>query len=318
MKQNDKSDSNISFGQKIKNIVTPNSQSLRATLLKALKDKTSQSESFSNNERTMLLNVLQLSNSRVEDVMVPRAEIEAIEESETIASMLDLFRSAAHSRLPIYDDNLDNIVGFIHIKDVVQHLLGNKKNGTTNGTKKVKLLTELLDEKIGSQDLVRKLIFVPPSMAVADLLQKMQATRIHMAMVIDEYGGTDGLVTIEDLLEVVVGDIEDEHDDEDGPLIKKIDENSFIADAKVELSEVAEMIGADFNLSDYVEDADSLGGLIFDLLDRVPVKGEVITKFKNFEFEILEADPRKIKKVCIRKTKRPTQKRTQKANISKS
>ncbi len=306
-----------SVWQKLKNIFSHNSLPLREKLLLVLKDKNSKSEGFSANERTMLLNVLKLSNSRIEDVMVPRADIEAIEQGETIASLLDLFRTAAHSRLPIYDDNLDNILGFIHIKDVVQRLMGSKKNGD-NGAKstnsKITLLTALLNKKIGSQDLVRKLIFVPPSMAAGELLQKMQATRIHMAMVIDEYGGTDGLVTIEDLLEVVVGDIEDEHDDDDGELINKIGENNFIADARIELNDLAQVIGEDFNPTNYAEEADTLGGLIFDLLDRVPVRGEVITKFKNFEFEIIQADERRIKKVSIRRVKRPYQKRQKTQN----
>ncbi len=302
-----------SFWQKLKIINSNNKPNLREQLLLALKDKT-QSGEFSVSERTLLQNVLKLSQKRVENVMVPRADIEAISQEETIGSLLDLFRRAAHSRLPIYDENLDNILGFIHIKDVVQSLMGEREanNGAKKINSQISLKTSLLKEKISSQNLVRKLLYVPPSMAVGDLLQKMQATRIHMAMVVDEYGGTDGLVTIEDLLEAVVGDIEDEHDDEDGPLIKKLDENSFIADARIELSEVVDIIGEEFNPSEYVEDADTLGGLIFDLLDRVPVRGEVITKFKGFEFEILQADPRRIKQVCIRRTKRSTQKRTTK------
>ncbi len=314
MKNKQKSPANKSFFQKFANIFAPNSSSLRDDLFKALKEKNAQSEIFSSTERTMLLNVLKLSNSRVEDVMVPRADIEAIEQSENVASLIELFRLAAHSRLPIYDDNLDNVLGFIHIKDVLEKLTEKieKPNGEIKekSTPIIKFRTNLLKQKISSLNLVRKLIFVPPSMAVADLLQQMQASRIHMAMVIDEYGGTDGLVTIEDLLEVVVGDIEDEHDDDDGELIKQIGENIFIADARVELNELHSILGNEFNPEQYIEDADTLGGLIFDLLDRVPVRGEVITKLKGFEFEIIEADPRRIKKVAVRKTKRPYQKRT--------
>lgn len=152
--------------------------------------------------------------------------------------------------------------------------------------------------------MMRKLIFVPPSMPVGDLLQKMQTTRVHMAMVVDEYGGTDGLVTIEDLLEAVVGDIEDEHDDEDEDLVKQIDDNVFIADARIELTELQTIIGKDFQPGEHAEDADTLGGLIFDLVDRVPVRGEVVSGFKGFEFEIMQADPRRIRKVRIIRRKR--------------
>ncbi len=306
-----------SIFQKLSSLFSFQNKTLREDLVIAVQDKSNKESNFSDNERLIIQNVLKLADKRVEDVMVPRADIEAVEESETISSLISLFRSAAHSRLPVYDDNLDDMLGFIHIKDALLHLTKVSNNGL-EGEKTIKFLSPVLKQKIGNKGMIRKLLFVPPSMPVSDLLQKMQATRVHMAMVVDEYGGTDGLVTIEDLLEAVVGDIEDEHDDDDGEQIKKIDENIYNADARIELSELQEILGPDFNPSEYVEDADTLGGLIFDLVDRVPVVGEVITKFKGFEFEIIQADPRRIKKVCIRVRKKPLLRAQQKEVKNKS
>jgi CBS domain containing-hemolysin-like protein len=270
----------------------------------AVQGKSASSKEFSDTERLILQNLLKLGDKRVDDVMVPRADIEAVEEGETIAHLIALFRIAAHSRLPVYDDSLDNMLGFIHIKDALLHLTDYDEK-TNGGESSIKFLSSVLKQKIGNKGMVRKLLFVPPSMPVGDLLQKMQATHVHMAMVVDEYGGTDGLVTIEDLLEAVVGEIEDEHDENDEQLFKKIDSNVFIVDARIELTELEAALGSSFKPFSYVEDADTLGGLIFDLVDRVPVVGEVITKFKGYEFEILQADPRRIKKVCIRGRKTP-------------
>ncbi len=294
----------MSLWKKLLSLMSLNSNDLRQDLALALQDKSKSKKNFSDNERLILQNVLKLGEKRVDDVMVPRADIEAVEEGETIASLIALFRDVAHSRLPVYEDNLDNMLGFIHIKDALLHLTDLKKTKEKNEVS-IKFLTPVLKQKIGKNSMMRELLFVPPSMPVGDLLQKMQATHVHIAVVVDEYGGTDGLVTIEDLLEEVVGEIEDEHDDEI-EMVKKIEGNVFVADARVELSELTEILGAGFNPSAYVQDADTLGGLIFDLIDRVPVEGEVITKFKGYEFEILQADPRRIKKVCIRTRKIPT------------
>lgn len=293
--------------------------SLREDLAEALEET---GGAFSANERAILQNVLKLADMRVEDVMVPRADIKAVEDDETMAGLIARFHGAGHSRLPVYTDNLDNIRGFIHIKDAMQCLTavnGKPSSGNGNGNGNganghgaaapVKLLSPVLRHKIGNKDIIRKLLYVPPSMPVGDLLQNMQATRVHMAMVVDEYGGTDGLVTIEDLLEAVVGDIEDEHDDEDAALVRKMDANTFVADARVELTELAEAIGPDFQPGEHAEDVDTLGGLIFDLIDRVPVRGEVVTRMKGFEFEIMQADPRRIRKVRITRRRRPARSR---------
>lgn len=286
--------------------------SLREDLEEALEDQANGKAAFSDNERTMLQNVLKLAEMRIEDVMVPRADIEAVEDSDSMATLIASFHHAGHSRLPVYADNLDNILGFVHIKDALQRFTAINGKNSDEGKSPVKFLTPVLKQKIGSKDMVRKLIFVPPSMPVSDLLQSMQASRVHMAIVVDEYGGTDGLVTIEDLLEAVVGDIEDEHDD-DETLINKIADNVFIADARAELSALREIVGDDFQPGVHGEDADTLGGLIFDLVDRVPVRGEVITRLSGFEFQIMQADPRRIKKVRIIRRVRPGRTRATRA-----
>jgi CBS domain containing-hemolysin-like protein len=146
-------------------------------------------------------------------------------------------------------------------------------------------------------------------MPVGDLLQQMQAKRVHMAIVIDEYGGTDGLVTIEDLLEAVVGEIEDEHDDLDTALVRKVDHNTWIANARAELDEVREVIGADFDPGAHAEDVETIGGLVFDLVGRVPVKGEVISRLKGFDVEVLQSDPRQLKRLMIRRVAKPARRK---------
>lgn len=286
-----------SFFGRLRNLLTSRSDSLRTELQSALQTESqADSVSFTDGERTMLSNVLKLSEMRVEDVMVPRADIVAVEMSDSLGTALNVLREAAHSRVPVYDENLDNIGGMIHIKDLVERLSEpvEKPNGSP-----LRLLSADLKRQIKNQDLQRRVLFVPPSMPVSDLLQSMQATRVHMAIVVDEYGGTDGLVTIEDLLEAVVGDIEDEHDDEDTALVKKERENVFQADARASLEELQETIGADFDPGELAEEAETLGGLVFSLIDRVPVKGEVITELKGFDFEIMQADPRRIRRVKI-------------------
>jgi len=292
----------------LRELLTNRSKStIRADLTEALGEiGTAFPDSFTANERALLKNVLNLRELRVDDVMVPRADIDAVDADNTLADLILSFRSAGHSRLPVYEDTLDNIIGFIHIKDALQHLTEEKpaeRDAKRTGTP-VKMLSTALRRKIGTEHLARKVLFVPPSMPVQDLLQQMQATRIHMAIVVDEYGGTDGLVSIEDLLESVVGDIEDEHDEDDGPLVKKSSDGTFIADARVELTELQEELGPDFDPGGHIEEVDTLGGLLFDLEGRVPVRGEVITRFKGYEFEILAADARRIKRVRIVAKKR--------------
>lgn len=285
-----------SLWQRMKNWFSPNSTNLRSDLNLALQGEGVNSTIFSGTERTMLANVLKLKGMRVEDVMVPRVDIEAADEEETLGQLVEKLRASGHSRLPIYSESLDNISGMIHIKDALQHLSApvEKPNGSP-----IKMLNPALKHRLKTLDCTRQTLFVPPSMPVGDLLQSMQATRLHMAIVVDEYGGTDGLVTIEDLLEAVVGDIEDEHDDQELALVTKEGKNIYCADARASLEELREVIGSDFDPGDIAEEADTLGGLVFALIDRIPLRAEVITSMKGFEFEILAADPRRIKKVRI-------------------
>jgi len=301
---------------RFRTLLTSRSATLRENLAEALEGEGEVHKgALSANERAMLQNVLKLAETRVSDVMVPRADIEAVEASESMADLIATFRSAGHSRLPVYDESLDRIIGFVHIKDALQRLTrlnGDDQRGSAgNGahstrTPAIKLLSTVLKQRIDTgKDLVRKVMYVPPSMPAGDLLQQMQATRVHMAIVVDEYGGTDGLVTIEDLLEAVVGNIEDEHDEDDEQLLRKIDDNTYIADARVELTALQEALGPDFQPGEHGDDVDTLGGLLFDLVDRVPVRGEVISRLKGFEFEVLAADARRIRRVRIIRRKRP-------------
>ncbi|MBV9566898.1 MAG: HlyC/CorC family transporter [Hyphomicrobiales bacterium] len=254
-------------------------------------------------ERAMLRNVLALRQARVEDVMVPRADIVAVPVSVTLGELLNVFRSAAHSRLPVYGETLDEPRGMVHIRDFLDYLGAKvQESGSRNGTKSeslgnlggVDLTTPL--ETLG---ILRPVLYVPASMRAVALLRRMQATRTHMALVIDEYGGTDGLVSIEDLIEIVVGEIEDEHDDEEGAQVSRIDDRTLVASARAELAEVSAMLGTDLSRGHAAEDVDTIGGLIVTLAGRVPLRGELIAGPGGIEFEVMEADPRRLKRVRI-------------------
>src|SRR3569623_1991205 len=277
--------------------------SLRDDLEVALEHEASgETQDFSLPERTSLQNVLQLGEKHVEDVMVPRADIEASDIDCSLGDMIARFRKAGHSRIPVYADNIDNITGFIHVKDALRRITAEVNDPEKKDTP-VRLVSPALKSKLGKLDIVRAVLFVPPLMPVGDLLQQMQLKRVHMAIVIDEYGGTDGVVTIEDLLEAVVGEIEDEHDTEDGPLIRKINSNIFIASARAEIGEVEGVIGPDFDPGEHGNEVDTIGGLVFALAGHVPEKGEVIGGVKNFEFEVLQADSRQVRRVKIKRLK---------------
>lgn len=276
---------------------------LRDDLNAALAEAGNGGEAFSDGERSLIRNVLNLGQVRIEDVMVPRADIEAVEIDRTVADLIDRFRAVEHSRLPVYDDTLDRIIGMVHIKDLLAALAENTPPSSKSGLP-VRLRSALLKSTIERTEIVRRVMYVPPSMPAGDLLQSMQATRIHMAIVVDEYGGTDGLVTIEDLLEAVVGDIEDEHDEEEDELIRQAGDGVWIADARIELDELAEAIGPDFDPGSHGEEVDTLGGLLFTFCGQVPVRGEVVRRLRGFEFEVLQADPRRIRRVQITRRRR--------------
>lgn len=287
---------------RIKSLLALRTVSLRDDLEVALGDETSaETADFTQSERTILQNVLKLGDVRVDDVMVPRVDIEAIEAEETLAALLSRFRQAGHSRMPVYDDDLDNVLGFVHVKDAMRKVTTPVEIADPAKDLPIKLVPTALKLKVGKLDILRTALFVPPSMPVGDLLAQMQAKRVHMAIVVDEYGGTDGLVSIEDLLEAVVGDIEDEHDESDVALVRKLNSNTFLASARVELDELKTLLGPEFDPVEHADDVDTLGGLLFALAGHVPAVGEVVKGLKGFEFEVTQGDSRQVRRAKIRR-----------------
>ncbi|MEN9894226.1 MAG: hypothetical protein RIR97_78 [Pseudomonadota bacterium] len=293
----------------------PNGTSLRNDLAAALLTDAGSDTAFSPEERAMLNNILRFREVRVEDVMVPRADIEAVDQDITIGELMVLFEESGRSRMPVYCDTLDDPRGMVHIRDLLAYVTKQARNKRRTGTQAKGTLAVAeksakppkpdfdlgrvdLQKTVAEANIVRQVLFVPPSMLASDLMERMQASRTQMALVIDEYGGTDGLASLEDIVEMVVGDIEDEHDD-DELKVQKTSEDVFIADARVELEELAEVIGSDFDIRDQIDDVDTLGGLVFASLGRIPVRGEVVQALAGFEFHILEADPRRIKRIRI-------------------
>ena len=229
-------------------------------------------------ERKMLRNLLHFGEQTVDDVAVPRADIIAISESASFAEIVALLAEAGHSRLPVYRENLDEVVGMIHVKDVFAVL--------AEGRPPPPLI-----------DLIRQPLYVPQSMGVLDLLAEMRAKRTHLAIVIDEYSGTEGLLTIEDLVEEIVGEIEDEHDDEPEPLIVAGENGCWDADARAELDDVGEAI--DPRLADVDEDVDTLGGLAAVLAGHVPEVGEILVHPSGWRIEVTEADERRVHRLRL-------------------
>jgi CBS domain containing-hemolysin-like protein len=275
---------------------------IREEITDALAQGSGQLADLSAQERAMLSNVLSLRERRVGDVMIPRADIIAVPADATLDEVLARFRTAGHSRLPVFDDSLDDPRGMVHIRDFLEFIAGQAKAEPTAGLSEpafhdlaaVDLTRTLADTKI-----MRPVLYVPPSMPAVDLLVRMQATRTHIALVIDEYGGTDGLVTIEDLIEIVVGDIEDEHDLEEAPTIAPDGEGRFTADARATLDELRQATGIDLSDDPVAEDVDTLGGLIVTLAGHVPAQGEIVEGPGGLSFEILEADQRRVKRLSI-------------------
>lgn len=263
-----------------------------------------QDAGFSPEERAMLANILSLREVRVDDIMVPRADIDAVEISVSLGDLLAAFQKSGHSRMPVHRETLDDPVGLVHIKDLMSYITRVASVGDESeegGSEGLDLRRVDLSRPLAEVDLVRNILFVPPSMPVTALLASMQATRMQLALVIDEYGGTDGLVSLEDVIEMVVGDIEDEHDDDEGPMIVPEGDSAFLADARADLDDVSATVGTDLSGGEAGEDIDTIGGLVVSLLGRVPVRGELVSVPGGFEFEILDADPRRIKRLRIRR-----------------
>ena len=256
-----------------------NNQSLRDSIKDVIDEKSneeSQNIDLSSKEKSILSNILSINKLKADDVMIPRASIVAISQNSSFQNIIDTIDKESHSRMPVFRKDLDDVLGMIHIKDII------KFSGSNHNDFNIKKI-------------MREVLFVPPTMPVMNLLLKMQATKLHMALVIDEHGGTDGLITIEDVIEEIVGEIEDEHDKDDDFNFKKIGSNTFEAKADMTLDD----FNHESNLSIVEENVDTLGGYIFSKINRVPYAGEVIKVDNAYQFEIIEADPRKIKKIRI-------------------
>ncbi len=278
--------------------------SIRKDLLQVLANTDEETQEFSKQERLMLRNTLRFGSTRIEDVMIPRADIIAIEVDSPLTELMSLFEEEGHSRIPVYRGTLDDIVGIVHIKDFLNWLTqAARKQDKKEDSGKVKARFNLsqvdLLLTIEKARLTREVPYIPASLVAVDLLLRMQATRNHMALVVDEYGGTDGLVTIEDLVEEIVGEIEDEHDDEEKDLIERQDDHGLVASARVSVEELEQVLDLSLALPDNEEEPQTLGGLVFILSGSVPVRGEIISHPEGVEFEVLEADSRKIKKLRV-------------------
>ena len=266
-------------------------QSLRAQLEEAIDEHEDDDDSdgqpangdLSRVEREMLRNLLHFSEHNVDDVAVPRSDIIAIDKQASFDALVQIFAEHGHSRVPVYDGSLDHIVGMVHIKDVFPIIA--KDGPHPEGW------------AMDWASLIRQPRFVPESMGVLDLLAEMRHTRTHLAIVIDEYSGTEGLVTIEDLVEEIVGDIEDEHDDEPETLVTLGADGSWDADARAELDDVAKLI--DSALGEVDEDVDTLGGLAFVLAGEVPAPGRILDHHSGWRLEIIDGDERRVTRIRL-------------------
>jgi CBS domain containing-hemolysin-like protein len=279
--------------------------SIRADLTDVLAEGTG-AHGFSPQESTMLQNILALRERRVADVMIPRADIIAVRQDIALGELMKVFENAAHSRLVVYDETLDDALGMVHIRDLIAFMTARATAAAKANTRRKKPFPAGLDLKavdlampLSAAKIVRAILFVPPSMPAIDLLAKMQATRIHLSLVVDEYGGADGVVSIEDIVEQIVGDIEDEHDEDTAPGVMRQPDGSFIADARASLEDVAAFIGKDFTIGEEAKEVDTLAGYVATRIGRVPVRGELVPGPGPFELEIVDADPRRVKKLKI-------------------
>ena len=271
---------------KIKSILKPSDrENIKDVLEDLIEDNGNGTEKIDDGTKNIFKNVINLNNKCIEDVMIPRADIDAVSIETTLNDLVNFIDKTKHSRIPVFENNLDKVLGMIHIRDLFEKI--HQKN------------TKKKSSKIAKK-MIRKILFSSPSMKVIDLLLKMRSEQIHMAIVIDEFGGTNGIVTIEDLVEEIVGEIKDEHDFEEVDEIKKISKKSFEISARISLEEFEKRLSVKLNI-DEKDEIDTLGGFIFFLLGRIPGRGEVISYKKNIEFTIIEADTRRIKRILVTK-----------------
>ena len=269
---------------------------------------------FSPGEAAMLKNILGLRECRIESIMIPRADIVAVQQSITVGELVKIFAGAGHSRLVVYNDTLDDPAGMVHIRDLLVFMAARAaldpaaaKEHEPAQQADLDLARIDLSMPLTAAKIVREILYAPPSMPVVDLLAKMQATRIHLALVIDEYGGSDGLVSIEDLVELIVGDIADEHDEAETPSVTRQSDGSFLATGRAGLDDVRAVVGDEFDVGEAAQEVDTLGGYLVMRAGHVPVRGELVPGPGVFEAEVLDADPRRVKRVRIsrRKDRRP-------------
>ena len=254
-------------------------KNIKEDLETVLDNKSNNIDGISKQERIMLMNILKIDKILARDIMIPRAEIIAVDENISFEEAIKIFVDGAHSRIPIYKEQLDNITGMLHIKDLV------------------KFQTENHNKEKFINNIKKDILHIPPSMPVLDLLIKMQLTRLHMGVVIDEYGGVDGLITIEDVIEEITGEIEDEHDDTDIPMFIKLSSNTFESNARLPIEELEKI--SQIKLLNEGDDTDTIGGLVASIAGRVPQRGEIIKHESGMVFTIIDADPRRIKTIKI-------------------
>lgn len=256
---------------------------LKEALQEVLEEHAEEVTTMPEEERQILSNVMEMGDKEVDDIMIPQSDMVAVELTTPLKELRDLVVDCGHTRIPVYEDSLDSIKGFVHVKDLLP-LLG-------NGT-----------EGFHISQIMREVVFVPEAMKVSDLLLKMRVSGVHLAIVVDEYGGTNGLVTLEDLFEEIVGDIQDEHDEPEAEANLRWNRKAtVIVDAKTRIDELEEALNVDFQPDDEEEDYDTLGGLIFSHLGRVPEQGETTQHPSGIEMEVLEADDRRIKTVRLKR-----------------
>jgi CBS domain containing-hemolysin-like protein len=274
----------MTFISNIKSIFfSSNKENIKDVLEDIIEDNGNSVEIIDDGKKKIFKNIIQLNDKCIEDVMIPRADIDAVSSGIKINQLITFINKTKHSRIPVYDENLDKVIGMVHIRDLFEKI---------NKNVKVKR-----DIKI-SKSIVRKILFSSPSMRILDLLLKMRSEQIHMSIVVDEFGGTNGLVTIEDLVEEIVGEIKDEHDFEEIDIIKKISKKTYEVSARVTVDEFEKKLGVFFESVDK-EDIDTVGGLVFNLIGKIPSRGQVIAHKSGLEFTILDADTRKIKRLLV-------------------
>ena len=252
--------------------------SVREAIEELIEESGDDVSSLENEERVLLSNILSLRDITVEDVMVPRADITALDINTPVSDLIKIINAEAHSRIPVYQETLDDAIGMVHIKDV--------------------MAARTIGEELELRNIMRDVLFVAPSMQVLELLLEMRVKRTHMALVVDEFGGVDGLATIEDLVEEIVGEIEDEHDQDENPQLTVNSDGSIEADARASIEAFEEQVGKVLTAEER-EEFDTLGGLVFSLAGRVPIRGELVKHSSGVEIEIVDVDPRRIKSIRI-------------------